>query len=52
MSYQSTRHKMNPNKIEKASDNETAAALLAEKMQLLELSALQLHMDRDICNKT
>jgi len=52
MSYQSTRHKMNPNKIEKADDNATAAALLAEKTRLLELSALQLQTDREICNKT
>ena len=46
------RCKMNPSKIEKAGDNATAAVLLAEKMRLLELSALQLHMDREICNKT
>ena len=52
MSYQSTRRKMNPSKIEKAGDNATAAALLAEKTRLLELSAFQLHMDREICNKT
>ena len=52
MSYQSTRCKMNPSKIEKAGDNAIAAMLLAEKMRLLELSALQLHMDREICNKT
>ena len=52
MSYQSMRRKMNPSKIEKAGDNATAAVLLAEKMRLLELSALQLYMDRKICNKT
>ena len=46
------RRKTNPSKIEKAGDNKTAAALLAEKTQLLELSALQLHMDRGISNKT
>jgi len=40
MSYQSTLRKMNPNKIEKAGDNATAAVLLAEKTRLLELSAL------------
>ena len=52
MSYQSTRRKMNPNKIEKAGDNATAVVLLAEKMRLLELSALQFHMERETCNKT
>ena len=52
MSYQSTRRKMNPNKIEKAGDNATAAMLLAEKTRLLELSALQFHMERETCNKT
>ena len=40
MSYRLTRRKMNPSKIEKAGDNATAAVLLAEKMRLLELSAL------------
>jgi len=52
MSYQSMHRKMNPSKLEKAGDNATAAALLAEKTRLLELSALRLHMDREICNKT
>ena len=52
MSYQSTHRKMNPNKIEKAGDDATAAELLAEKMRLLELSALLLHMNHEICNKT
>ena len=52
MSYQSTRRKMNPSKIEKAGDNATAAALLAEKTRLLELSALQFHMEHETCNKT
>jgi len=33
MSYQSTLRKMNPNKIEKAGDNATAAMLLAERAQ-------------------
>ena len=31
MSYQSTRRKMNPSKIEKAGNKATAAALLVEK---------------------
>jgi len=44
--------KTSPNKIKKAGDNATAAAPLAERTQLLELSALQLHMDRGISNKT
>ena len=52
MSYQLLLRKMNPNKIEKAGDNATAAALLAEKTRLLELSVLQLHTDRETCNKT
>ena len=43
---------MNPSKIEKAGDNVTAAALLVEKTRLLELSALQLHKDRETYNKT
>ena len=52
MSYQSTRRKMNPNKIEKAGDNATAAAPLAERTRLLELSTLQLLMERETCSKT
>ena len=51
-SCQTTLLKMNPNKIKKAGDNATAAASFAERTQLLELSALQLHTDREICNKT
>ena len=43
---------MNPNKIEKAGDNATAAVLLAEKTRLLELSVLQFHMERETYNKT
>ena len=52
MSYQSAHRKMNPSKIEKAGDNATAAALLAEKTRLLELSALRLRTDRETCSKT
>ena len=52
MNYQSTLRKMNPNKTRKASDNATAAAPLAERTRLLELSVLQLHMERETCSKT
>ena len=43
---------MNPKKIEKAGDNAIAAVLLTEKTRLLELTALQFHMERETCNKT
>ena len=52
MSYQSTRRKMNPNKIEKDDDNVTVAMLLTERTRLLELSVLQLHRDCETCSKT
>ena len=51
-SCQSTLLKTNPNKIKKVGDNATTTAPFAERTQLLELSALQLHTDREICNKT
>ena len=51
MSYQSTLCKMNSNKTRKAGDN-TTAAVLAEGTQLLELSALRLHMGCETCSKT
>ena len=44
--------KTSPNKIKKAGDNATAAAPFAERTQLLELSALQLHTNRKTCSKT
>ena len=37
--------------IKKAGDNATTAASFAERTQLLELSALQLHTDRETCSK-
>ena len=52
MSCQSTLLKTSPNKIKKAGDNATAATPFAERTQLLELSALQLHTDRETCSKT
>ena len=52
MSYKSTLRKMNPNKTKKAGDNATAAAPLAERTRLLELSVLQLHRDCETCSKT
>ena len=52
MNYQSTLCKMNPNKTKKAGDNATAAAPLAERTRLLELSTLQLLMERETCSKT
>jgi hypothetical protein len=52
MSYQSTLRKMNPNKIEKAGDNATAAVPLAERMRLLELNVLQLHRDCETYEET
>ena len=52
MSCQSTLRKTSPNEIGKAGDNATAAAPLAERTQLLELSALQLHTDRETFSKT
>ena len=51
-SYQSTLRKMSPNKTRKAGNNATAAAPLAERTQLLELSVLQLCTDRETCSKT
>ena len=50
-SCQSTLLKTNPNKIKKDGNNATAAVSFAERTQLLELSALQLHMDRETCSK-
>ena len=52
MSYRSTLHKMNPNKTGKVGDDVTTAALFAERTRLLELSALQLRMDRKTCGVT
>jgi hypothetical protein len=52
MRCQSTLCKMNPNKIEKAGDNATVAAPLAERMRLLKLNTLQLRMDRKTREKT
>ena len=52
MNYQSTLRKMNPNKTRKAGDNETIVAPPAEGTRLLELSALQFSMDREIYGKT
>ena len=52
MNYQSTLCKMNPNKTKKAGDNATATVPLAERMRLLELSTLQLLMERETCSKT
>ena len=43
---------MSPNKTRKAGDDVTAAAPLAERMQSLKLSALQLRTDRETCSKT
>ena len=52
MSCQSTLRKTSPNKTGKTSDNATAAAPLAERTRLLELSTLQLLMERETCSKT
>jgi hypothetical protein len=41
-----------PSKTKKAGDDATAAKPLAERMRLLELSALQLRMDRETCGVT
>ena len=51
-SYQSTLRKTSPNKTRKAGDNATTATPLTERTQLLELSALQLRMDRKTCGVT
>ena len=44
--------KMGPNKTRKTGDDATVVVPLAEGMQLLELSALQLCMDRETCDMT
>ena len=51
MSYQSTLRKMNPNKTEKAGDNATTAAPLAERTRPLGLNALQPRTDRETCDR-
>jgi hypothetical protein len=43
---------VSPKKTRKAGDDATAAAALAERAQPLELSALQLRMDRETSSKT
>ena len=50
-SYRSTLRRMNPNKTRKVGDDVTAAVPLAERMRLLELNALWLHMDHEICEE-
>ena len=51
-SCQSTLRKTSPNKTRKTGDDATVATPFAEGMRLLELSAPQFSMDREIYGKT
>jgi hypothetical protein len=52
MNYQLMLRKTNSNKTEKVGDDVTAAAPLAERTRLLELSELRHRMDRETCSGT